>query len=1020
MGKGSTNTTTATTTPNASAANAYNNVVGKAQSVAATPYQPYSGELVAGLNSGQQNAIGQLQSSYGLANPFVNTGSGYLNNASSGLGQVQNYLQAGSQAGQAGQGYQQMAAGLANPNAVQQYMNPYQQDVVNATMRQAYQNDAVQQQGLASQAIGQGAYGGDRAGIASATLSGQQALANSQTVAGLNAQNYAQAQAARQADAGIYGNLANSANQTAGLYGTLGGLQGQTAAQYGTLSGLAGNLGSLAQNNAIQGASAALQGSTLQQQNQQQQDTALYGQFQQGQSYPFTTTGWLSNIVQGIGSNSGSSTATESPAPSTLSQLAGLGTSGLAILGGSGAFGAGGWLKSVFADGGRVSGYADGGLVGSNARGGFARGGLVPDTPIDVHQGADGVYRVRYADGGDVGYDATGAADVPIPTGGLNLSPASLTAGSSALVAGSPVLRSGAGLAPVRPIGVVSAAPAASMPTMSVPTNASGPAGLSGSANGTGDASGGLAGNKNMWMGVLAAGLGMMGGSSPNAAVNIGQGGLTGLQEYQGLQNADRQNAATQADIAYRQGTLGLDQRKEQFSEDQINRRIDLARQIAGGGGLAGGPTAAPAQGGGLAPMQIAPSVAPSGLAGGLAAVPPSSGGGLASTPATVAPGASAGNTWAGVPDALNPTALSQRAARYQAMGDSFYGAGDPDQAKVLYEQADSARALADKITTQGTTIANGAVTALPGANETSAARKFSDTSAEKAAASQFAFREVQPVPGGPTMLVRESELAGIHANNPDATTIGVGAGSAPGSAYAVAAAANPMVAKQPAFIEAQQAEIAKGDAEMTEQFKTRQLSLQRLQALNEIQQRFQTGTWASDKANLVGMARAAGFSVGDTDTADPAAFQEFVKNATANIFNDAKAAGGRLLVTELEGLKQANANPDLQPEANKAIIGQGIGVINYEDAHFREYMAWRDKNPYATATQIANQFEVPWQKANPVKSFVEAAGKDVTAKGIPVPPPDKLSDGQVYVTPKGGTMRWNASLNAFVPVGAK
>ena len=409
-----------------------------------------------------------MRGAYGAAQPYVDAGAGDLSSGAQGLGAVQPYLQAGSDAtagaggyqglgsasfGQAGgyagqsaaalagmqpymgaasgsigsasgafgqeqaglgaaQGYFGQAASLATPqsfdaSAVQQYMSPYLSSVVGATQANLQENDRQQAEGLTSSAIGSGAYGGDRAGVAQAELSRQQDLADGQTIAGLYNTGYSNAegqfnaaQGQRQQGASLlaglgsattqnalgygsvgqgdlasasgynalaqdqgqqaqqFGTLGNLANATgsgytglasdslgqASAYGTLGQLQGTTGQAYGTMAGIAGNLGSTEQSNLISGASAGLQGSTLGQQNQQQQDTAAYNQYMAGLSYPYQNVGFLSNIVQGIGSQEGNTQTTQGNA---LSSIAGLGTSAIGILGATGGFGANGYLSGL-------------------------------------------------------------------------------------------------------------------------------------------------------------------------------------------------------------------------------------------------------------------------------------------------------------------------------------------------------------------------------------------------------------------------------------------------------------------------------------------------------------------------------------------------------------------------------------------------------------------------------------------------------------------------------------------------
>jgi hypothetical protein len=69
-------------------------------------------------------------------------------------------------------------------------------------------------------------------------------------------------------------------------------------------------------------------------------------------------------------------------------------------------------------------------------------------------------------------------------------------------------------------------------------------------------------------MALLSAGLGMMSGTSPNFATNVGTGGLKGVESYMAKQQLDRENALAQSEINTRSGQLGLE-----------GRRVDLAGQ---------------------------------------------------------------------------------------------------------------------------------------------------------------------------------------------------------------------------------------------------------------------------------------------------------------------------------------------------------------------------------------------------------------------------------------------------------
>lgn len=184
----------------------FQNIYNQAQGVANTPYQPYTGQLVAGINPVQQAGINQTQAVGG--NPLTS-------------GQIQ------------------------------QYMNPYQSDVINATMGNINETNAAQQQqvtGQLNQAAG--GVGADRIAVGQSELARQQGLAANQTLAGLNAQNYAQG---------------------------LGAAQQQQ--QFG-----------------LQGAGAQIQAGGLQQQTAQAGLTAQYQQYLQQLAFPYQQAQFLANI----------------------------------------------------------------------------------------------------------------------------------------------------------------------------------------------------------------------------------------------------------------------------------------------------------------------------------------------------------------------------------------------------------------------------------------------------------------------------------------------------------------------------------------------------------------------------------------------------------------------------------------------------------------------------------------------------------------------------------------------------
>ncbi len=128
-----------------------------------------------------------------------------------------------TQAQQLGQGlgayqpYLQAAEAATGPTAYQQYMSPYQQDVINATLAQY---DVQAQKGLpalAAQAIGAGAYGGGREGVQRAEYQTQSDLNRALLQANLLQQGYGQAQ---QLASQQYNQQLGLAGQAQGLLGS--------------------------------------------------------------------------------------------------------------------------------------------------------------------------------------------------------------------------------------------------------------------------------------------------------------------------------------------------------------------------------------------------------------------------------------------------------------------------------------------------------------------------------------------------------------------------------------------------------------------------------------------------------------------------------------------------------------------------------------------------------------------------------------------------------------------------------
>ncbi len=89
---------------------------------------------------------------------------------------------------------------LVGPDAYKQFMSPYQQEVIDATLSEFDRNQTIQNVGMRDQAIAAGAYGGGREGVMAAESARGAAANRAQLQAQLLNQGFQQAQAAAGAD----------------------------------------------------------------------------------------------------------------------------------------------------------------------------------------------------------------------------------------------------------------------------------------------------------------------------------------------------------------------------------------------------------------------------------------------------------------------------------------------------------------------------------------------------------------------------------------------------------------------------------------------------------------------------------------------------------------------------------------------------------------------------------------------------------------------------------------------------
>ena len=171
---------------------------------------------VAGLSGLQKAAMQSQATQAGLGNISYDPTTGLASGVGqgTGIGAFQPFLDESQRlAGVDPTTGQVTGAGVTS--AMDPYMSPYQQQVIDASMA-SYQNQRAQgRQSIADAAIQAGAFGGGREGVQRGVYDAQTTLGATQMEADLRAQNFAQAQAAQQAGIQNQQGLATLAPQLA-------------------------------------------------------------------------------------------------------------------------------------------------------------------------------------------------------------------------------------------------------------------------------------------------------------------------------------------------------------------------------------------------------------------------------------------------------------------------------------------------------------------------------------------------------------------------------------------------------------------------------------------------------------------------------------------------------------------------------------------------------------------------------------------------------------------------------------
>ena len=289
---------------------------------------PFAQQQLAGLSQSQLDAIDRARAGVGSFQPFLQRGSEAIGQGigavGAGLGTI------GSAIGQTAD-----ASFDFSPTSYQPFMNPFTEDVIAATQADIARQGQMQQNQLAGQAVGSGAFGGSRQGIAQAEIARNVMDQQARTGAQLRSQGFQQAQQLAQQAATT---RAQQALRQAQLTGQLGQTTGQLGATVGQLGTSTAALGQLGQQLGVQDVNTLLGVGGLQQQQAQKEfDVARANELAQ-EALPFQRIGFLSDIFRGVPALQQTVSRTSTPPPSRSSQLLGLGIAGLGAVGQAGGF----------------------------------------------------------------------------------------------------------------------------------------------------------------------------------------------------------------------------------------------------------------------------------------------------------------------------------------------------------------------------------------------------------------------------------------------------------------------------------------------------------------------------------------------------------------------------------------------------------------------------------------------------------------------------------------------------------
>lgn len=164
----------------------------------------------------------------------------------------------------------------------------------------------------------------------------------------------------------------------------------------------------------------------------------------------------------------------------------------------------------------------------------------------------------------------------------------------------------------------------------------------------------------------------------------------------------------------------------------------------------------------------------------------------------------------------------------------------------------------------------------------------------------------------------------------------------------------------------------------------------QRFQAMATALKSIQSGAWMDARVEVARQLQAAGMpqeQANDLAKADPTQAQIIIKNNFGTALSTLSSARlGRITQNEIFALQKNLPNVELTPQANLAIIAQGIGIARQQQALARDW---------DTAQQIGYpdpySYQDAWMQANPLQKFIDKAQGEIgSLKGMGIQAPSE------------------------------